>query len=1396
VPQYEQSPDSKSNYPSYSNGRDVYDWGSRKRNEVKIKATQNLPNHVRPGRGLDDLSAPTVEYGFMPIKDEPNLFNKEYYTPRPFRPFQKNPPPRKSKPLIEDDLPPYGPPYHDRDVISNHVQAINSYESGDDNLYRKAAPPPKHYDAPVPSVYPPQDPYTSRDQYGKHLKPHINPPSQRPTEESYGAPEPPQLSYGAPEPPQLSYGAREPTPRPQLSYGAPEPTPRPQQTYGAPEPTIRPQQSYGAPEPSPRPQQSYGAPEPTPRAQQAYRAPQPSARPILQSYMPEPVRESYGAPNTSPRPTQPSYRAPEPSSIPHQSYGTPEPVEDIDTYGAPIARPTGPSFRPESYGAPEPSLRPQQSYGSPEPSPRPQQSYGTPEPSPSPQQSYEALEPVQDSYGAPKATPTYVPEFYGVLEPVKDSYEAQKAKPTYRPESYGAPVPYYSPPAPPQDTYGSPSQDPYAPPPYRDSPEEYKAQKVHHSYNDLGPEDLKGKIIQHAKAHQFKYDLPKITPTPGTSGYQQFIIHGVDTKYDIPKGNGKYQKEPIGYSFSFQEDTHHDGSYGAPEPTPIAYSPDPHDSYGAPPQESYVPPPPPPTQESYGAPKPTARPQQSYGAPEPSPRPHQSSYGTPEPSPRPHQSYGAPEPSPRPHQSSYGTPEPSPRPQQSYGAQEPSPRPQQSYGAPEPSARPHQSSYGTPEPSPRPHQSSYGTPEPSPRPQQSYGAPEPSPRPHQSSYGTPEPSPRPHQSYGSPEPSPRPQQSYDAPQPSSPRPHGHHHDETQSQASRTLPHLNLKPRGGNGNENNNHLFRPIFSTTTTIAPHNFIQDVYDHTHPTTPDPISRPTIDYEPPESNSVYYDPRQQYRHQSENSQIHHHQELHHDAPRKLLHNLGDLAFTGPIYRETANRQKDSEPIIKSHTTFKPLQSHGAVGLVNHDHHHDRIPVDHANQFQVNNLHFQRGSEAKRAKNYFLRTTTLPPLVISALPKLIGNQIIYGTTRSPKNYYNGGRTHTTPRPFLSSTSPGSYLVNPSTTVSTLRPVVTTTRAPQITVTTVIPENLHITVSSNGHDHGHQVDLSQVINHLFPLPPLPTYSHTDNLYPASLSPRPSRPTRIKVPIKRKRPLNNYFASTTTAPFFQESLSQIPYPTQAAPEPEPTRPFFDRPQTFNIQQPDFSVLNDIRGFVENNLNSRGPSDDFLKPHLIKDLPRCRTCVKGLKLPVKPPRRLPHPPSSPFVRHEATIDDLPRRPDTHDLPLQIPVNNHLRPRLIRPFRSTKTTAKDSEHGSSTNHNAQVKKKRQLSPSDKTIPLARPYTYQLGNHDANANLIRGAAVRQTNRNILDEFYSPFLSQEVEASPRQYYQDWHPDQTNSQSYPVLHSVSPEDYNYEELNIIHSAQEYSFDKV
>ena len=117
-------------------------------------------------------------------------------------------------------------------------------------------------------------------------------------------------------------------------------------------------------------------------------------------------------------------------------------------------------------------------------------------------------------------------------------------------------------------------------------------------------------------------------------------------------------------------------------------------------------------------------------------------------------------------------------------------------------------------------------------------------------------------------------------------------------------------------------------------------------------------------------------------------------------------------------------------------------------------------------------------------RRTTLPPLVISALPRLIKHTSVLHQPQSS-------------RPFIESSTPATFLVNPSTTVSTLKPLVTRSHSSKsIKVTTSVPEHFHVKVSSHGND---QIDIEA-----FPIPPVPTLK-------------------------------------TQPPFLQESLQQIPKP---------------------------------------------------------------------------------------------------------------------------------------------------------------------------------------------------------------------------------------------------------------
>ena len=126
---------------------------------------------------------------------------------------------------------------------------------------------------------------------------------------------------------------------------------------------------------------------------------------------------------------------------------------------------------------------------------------------------------------------------------------------------------------------------------------------------------------------------------------------------------------------------------------------------------------------------------------------------------------------------------------------------------------------------------------------------------------------------------------------------------------------------------------------------------------------------------------------------------------------------------------------------------------------------------------------------------TTLPPLVISALPRLIKHT----------SYIHKPLKHT---PFYSSSTPSTFLVNPSTTVSTLNPRIKD-QAKSIKVTTAVPHNFHVQVSSHGED--------EISINAFPLPPMPT-----------------------VPAEHHAALPEVVK--TNPPFFREDLAQIPPPT--------------------------------------------------------------------------------------------------------------------------------------------------------------------------------------------------------------------------------------------------------------
>ena len=99
-------------------------------------------------------------------------------------------------------------------------------------------------------------------------------------------------------------------------------------------------------------------------------------------------------------------------------------------------------------------------------------------------------------------------------------------------------------------------------------------------------------------------------------------------------------------------------------------------------------------------------------------------------------------------------------------------------------------------------------------------------------------------------------------------------------------------------------------------------------------------------------------------------------------------------------------------------------------------------------------------------------------------------------------------KPFIASTSPSTYLVNPSTSVSTLRPVIRRDPA----------------------------------NPEYPLPPIPTTASPTPISPLFTTTKPARPkpTRIKLP-----PASKVF---TNPPFLRENLSQIPQPPNLSQQP--------------------------------------------------------------------------------------------------------------------------------------------------------------------------------------------------------------------------------------------------------
>ena len=97
-----------------------------------IEISQN--NHTaRPSRAIDQYE---IEYGFVPIKGEPNLYHKEYYYKS-----------KNSKPTY--DLPDYGPPYSDTVTIQNQIYRGTFEKSKPKNQYKPT------YKPTVPAYYAP-----------------------------------------------------------------------------------------------------------------------------------------------------------------------------------------------------------------------------------------------------------------------------------------------------------------------------------------------------------------------------------------------------------------------------------------------------------------------------------------------------------------------------------------------------------------------------------------------------------------------------------------------------------------------------------------------------------------------------------------------------------------------------------------------------------------------------------------------------------------------------------------------------------------------------------------------------------------------------------------------------------------------------------------------------------------------------------------------------------------------------------------------------------------------------------------------------------------------------------------------------------------------------------------
>ena len=88
-----------------------------------IEISQN--NHTaRPARAIQKYE---IEYGFVPIKGEPNLYHKEYY----YKP--KN-----------YELPDYGPPYSDDIVIQDQIYSGKFEKPAKSKNFYKPTTPTYH----------------------------------------------------------------------------------------------------------------------------------------------------------------------------------------------------------------------------------------------------------------------------------------------------------------------------------------------------------------------------------------------------------------------------------------------------------------------------------------------------------------------------------------------------------------------------------------------------------------------------------------------------------------------------------------------------------------------------------------------------------------------------------------------------------------------------------------------------------------------------------------------------------------------------------------------------------------------------------------------------------------------------------------------------------------------------------------------------------------------------------------------------------------------------------------------------------------------------------------------------------------------------------------------------